>query len=152
MLKQGWGRIVTMSPPISQSFLKGKVAYSISKFGMTFLAMGLAEEVAGTGVTSNALWPATAVESFATKNFKMGDESMWRKATILADATLEICKSDVTGQALIDEDFLRSRGWTDFKLYRCNPDIEPPRIDDFRDFQASRPGDDQNTQAYRSKF
>jgi NAD(P)-dependent dehydrogenase (short-subunit alcohol dehydrogenase family) len=38
---------------------------------MSFLAMGLAEEVAGTGVTSNALWPATAVESFATKNFKV---------------------------------------------------------------------------------
>jgi citronellol/citronellal dehydrogenase len=152
MLKQGWGRIITMSPPISLSMLKGKVAYSISKFGMSFLAMGLAEEVAGTGVTSNALWPATAVESFATKNFKMGDESVWRKASIIADATREICLSDVTGQTLIDEDFLRTRGWTDFAQYRCNPDVEPPRIDDFRDFQASKPGDALNTEAYRSKF
>jgi hypothetical protein len=32
-----------------------------------------------------------------------GDESMWRKASILADATMEIVKSEVTGQALIDE-------------------------------------------------
>ncbi len=57
---------------------------------------------------------------------------MWRKASIQADAIMEIIKSDVTGQALIDEDFLRTRGWTDFKQYRCNPAVEPPRIDDFR--------------------
>ncbi len=40
----------------------------------------------------------------------------------------QICLSDVSGQALIDEDFLRTRGWTDFKQYRCDPNVEPPRI------------------------
>ena len=100
MMKQGFGRIITMSPPISPGMLKGKVAYSISKMGMTFIAMGVAEEVAGHDITANALWPATAVESFATKNFGMGSEDMWRKASILADATLEIVKSNVTGQVI----------------------------------------------------
>lgn len=66
--------------------------------GMTFIAMGVAEEAAGYDITANALWPATMVESFATKNFEMGSEDMWRKASILADATLEIVKSNVTGQ------------------------------------------------------
>jgi hypothetical protein len=46
------------------------------KFEFFFLffvlfCFALLSEVAGTGVTSNALWPATAVESFATKNFQM---------------------------------------------------------------------------------
>ncbi len=50
--------------------------------------------------------------------------SMWRKASIIADATLEICLSGVNGQALIDEDFLRTRGVTDFVKYRCDPNVE----------------------------
>ena len=33
-----------------------------------------------------------------------------------------------TGQALIDEDFLRSEGVTDFARYRSDPAIEPPRV------------------------
>lgn len=90
MLAQGWGRIINMSPPISRAMIKGKVAYCISKFGMTMVSHGLAAELAGTGITVNSLWPATAVESFATRNFQMGNESMWRKASIIADATLEV--------------------------------------------------------------
>ena len=152
MLKQGYGRIITMSPPIDLKMLKGKVAYSISKFGMSLLAMGLAEEVSGTGVTSNALWPATMIESFATKNFGMGTPDMWRKASIIADATLGICEhGEVTGQTLIDEEFLRETcGVKDFTKYRYNPDVEPPRIYEFSGFQASRPGEKDAT--YRSKL
>ncbi len=41
------------------------------------------QNLQGTGITVNSLWPATAVESFATKNFQMGDESSWRKAGCL---------------------------------------------------------------------
>ena len=92
------------------------------------------------------------MESFATKNFGMGNESMWRKPSIIADATLEICLNEnVTGQALIDEDFLREYcGVTDFKKYRCDPNVEPPRIGNFRDFQASKPGE--ANASYKSKF
>lgn len=32
------------------------------------------------------------------------------------------------GQALIDEDLLRSTGVTDFSKYRCDPDHEPDRM------------------------
>eukprot|EP01126_Amoeba_proteus_P034840 TRINITY_DN3491_c0_g1_i10.p1 TRINITY_DN3491_c0_g1~~TRINITY_DN3491_c0_g1_i10.p1 ORF type:complete len:162 (-),score=24.98 TRINITY_DN3491_c0_g1_i10:78-563(-) len=133
MLRQGYGRIVVMSPPISIAgdSLSGKVAYFISKYGMTLLAHGLGAEVKGSGVTVNALWPATMVESFATINHKLGERSLWRKASILADATLGIVTetNDFTGNSLIDEDYLRTRkGIQDFKQYRCDPDVEPPRI------------------------
>lgn len=46
------------------------------------------------------------VESYATINFNLGTRSLWRKASIIADATISIIKEDpktFTGHALIDE-------------------------------------------------
>ena len=134
MLRGGFGRVVTMSPPITTAVgaFAGKTAYCISKFGMTMCALGAAAEGRGRGVTGNSLWPATVIESLAAINFKLGDKSQWRKATILADAVVEICESgdDFSGNMLIDDDFLRSRGWSDADLarYRVDPDVEPPRL------------------------
>jgi citronellol/citronellal dehydrogenase len=131
MLAGRGGHVLVYSPPIDLSALPGKVAYCISKFGMTMLAQGLAEEQRGRPFSINALWPVTAIESYATINFQLGGPAMWRKPDILADATLEIVKTPpgaLTGQALLDEDFLRSRGVTDFTRYRCDPSSEPPRI------------------------
>jgi len=120
-----------MSPPIDISVMSGKVAYFISKYGMTLLAHGLGDELKGTGITINALWPATIVESFASINHKLGEKSLWRKATIVADCALALVlePDDFTGKALIDEDYLRERhGVTDFKKYSCDPNVEPLRI------------------------
>jgi len=131
MLRQGFGRVVIMSPPISLHGLDGKVAYFISKFGMTLIAHGLGKELKGTGITVNALWPATMVESFATINHKLGEKSLWRKASIIADSTLGIVTegNDFTGSALIDEEYLRKyKAMTDFTQYRCDPNVEPPNI------------------------
>jgi citronellol/citronellal dehydrogenase len=125
------GHVLVYSPPIDLSALPGKVAYCISKFGMTMLAHGLAAEQAGQKFSINALWPVTAVESAATINFQLGGPWMWRKPEIIADATLEVVKTapgELTGQALLDEDFLRGKGVTDFVQYRCDPNQEPPRI------------------------
>ena len=131
LIKSGAGHVLVYSPPIDLSALPGKVAYMISKFGMTMLAIGLAKEMQGKGVAINALWPATAIESQATINFGFGDKKTWRKSDIVADATLEVVTSDpneLTGFSLVDEDFLAERGWTDFAQYRCDPDHEPPRL------------------------
>jgi citronellol/citronellal dehydrogenase len=133
----GAGHVLMYSPPVDLKTLRGKVAYLISKYGMTMLAHGLAEEMAGKGVAVNALWPVTAIESQATKHFQLGEPSTWRKPEILADATLEIVTTsplELSGQALLDEDFLRQRGWTDFSAYRCDPNHEPPRVH-LRDLQ-----------------
>jgi citronellol/citronellal dehydrogenase len=131
MLAGRGGHILVYSPPIDLGALPGKVAYCISKFGMTMLAHGLAEEMRGRPLSINALWPVTAIESQATINFQLGGPAMWRKADILADATLEIVSDppgQLSGHALLDEDFLRERGWTDFTRYRCDPNHEPPRL------------------------
>jgi citronellol/citronellal dehydrogenase len=36
--------------------------------------------------------------------------------------------ASLTGQALLDEDFLRGEGVTDFSAYSCVPGTEPPRL------------------------
>jgi citronellol/citronellal dehydrogenase len=131
MVAQGWGHILMMSPPVDPAAAVGKVAYAVSKFGMTLIAHGLAGEVAGKNVACNALWPATLIESYATINFALGDAKVWRKPDIIADAALRIFAKEpgsFTGHALIDEDFLRSEGVTDFSPYRCDPAHEPPRV------------------------
>lgn len=133
MKKNDWGHIVTMSPPVDLRWLRGHIAYAISKFGMTMLALGLAEELRDDNIAVNALWPLTMIESQATRNWDLGDPSMWRKADILADCVVEIAKHnprELTGQALLDEPFLRSLGVTDFERYNVVPGSRPPPLED----------------------
>jgi citronellol/citronellal dehydrogenase len=131
MLARKFGHILMLSPPVDPRAGAGKVAYALSKFGMTLVAQGVAEEVRGQGVAANALWPATMIESQATIRWGLGDRTLWRTPEIVADAVVAIFAKPpdtMTGQALIDEDFLRSEGVTDFTRYRCDPDKEPPRV------------------------
>merc|ERR1712054_752712 len=79
---------------------------------MTLIAHGIGRELGGTGVACNSLWPATMVESYATISILKEDPKTF------------------TGNALIDEDYLRDKGVTDFSKYRCDPDIEPPRLNE----------------------
>lgn len=131
MIERKYGHIVMMSPGFEAHSVAGHGAYSVSKFGMTLIAQSIAEECAEHNVTANALWPATAVESYATINFGLGGPEIWRKADIIADATLELLATEPKarkGQAWIDEDLLRSVGVTDFAKYQCVPGSEPPRL------------------------
>lgn len=136
MIESGWGHIVNMSPRVDLEKLPGFTAYFISKYGMTMLAQGLSGEVSGKNVAVNALWPVTAVDTAAVRNYQVGTEEMWRKPSILADAALElVCKnpSEMTGQALTDEEVLRSVGVTDFSKYAVVEGSNPPPIDWIQD-------------------
>jgi citronellol/citronellal dehydrogenase len=131
MMERGSGCIVQMSPPMDLAMMAGKTPYCISKFGMSLLAMGLAQEVRGSEIRSCALWPATAIESQATINHGLGGPKDWRRADILADATLAILKaplSKVHGQCLTDEAALSLMGLEDFDSYNCVEGGKPIRI------------------------
>ena len=131
MIKNRWGHIVMMSPPVDPAAVAHHGAYAVSKFGMTMIAQAIAEEARAHNVTANALWPATAIESFATMNFGLGGPELWRKADILADATLALISKEPSarlGRAWIDEELLRSEGVTDFTKYQCVPGSEPPHF------------------------
>lgn len=131
MKARGAGHILVFSPPIEPGLAAGKVAYFISKFGMTLLAHGLAEEVRADNISVNALWPATLIESQATINHHLGTPALWRKPAILTDSVLVILSrtaKELTGRAIIDEDILRENGVRDFAHYSCVEGGTPLRI------------------------
>ena len=122
------GHIVMMSPPVELKALAGKVAYGLSKLGMSMVAIGLAEELRTRKISVNALWPVTAVESQATIHFQMGSKSDWRTPAVLADATLElVCTppGEKTGLTLYDEEVLAWAGITDLDRYAVVPGTKP---------------------------
>jgi citronellol/citronellal dehydrogenase len=131
LIERRWGHIINMSPPIDLEVLPGRVAYFMSKFGMTLLTHGLAEEVRGAGVAVNSLWPVTIIESQASINWGLGCREMWRTPEILVDCVVRLVHKEpgeITGRALLDEDFLRGEGVTDFSGYACVAGSQPPRI------------------------
>ena len=130
------GHIIMQSPPIPdlnnlKSSLKGKTAYMISKLGMTMTALGISEEYKGTGIACNTLWPMTPIESFAVKNYNLGSKKMWRIPNIMVDCVKEIIGEDpkyFTGHQLVDEVYLRNKGYTNFIKYQCVAGYDPPKL------------------------
>ena len=134
------GHIITISPPLETDLLPTRIAYLASKFGMTMIALGLAEELRKDGIAANALWPLTIIESQASLNWNLGDPAQWRKPEIMADAVVGIVQHEpaaLTGQTLLDEPFLRSLGVTDFDRYSVVPGSRvPPLREQWDRFQA----------------
>ncbi|KAJ4374270.1 hypothetical protein N0V83_003011 [Neocucurbitaria cava] len=128
------GRIIVVSPPIYSRFFRGKAAYAVGKVGMSVLTKGLAmdfqrEGKAGMAVTS--IWPATAIQSAATQNLAREDARELRHASIFSDAVVAMIKApveEVNGELLLDEDFLRTKGVSDFEKYSVVPMATPRRI------------------------
>jgi citronellol/citronellal dehydrogenase len=119
--------IINMSPPISLKphWIGGQTGYTITKFGMTLLAMGLAEELSDTNIIPCALWPRTGIATAAIE--WIGGEDLMkqcRKPSIMADAVFELLsnpKREHAGKAMLDEEILRAAGVTDFDPYAVDP-------------------------------
>lgn len=117
--------ILTLSPPITLEpkwFDQTTTAYTISKFSMSLVAIGLAAELRDHGIASNALWPRTTIDTAAIRNI-LGAElvARCRSAEIMADAAYEIVTKpsrEVTGNCFIDDEVLAEAGVTDFSKYR----------------------------------
>ena len=130
------------SPPLptnltEANMVKNKTAYMISKWGMTLTALGISGEYNNSGIAANTLWPSTPIESYALINNNLGTNAMWRKADIISDAVYEIIQEDpkkFSGHQLIDEDYLRAKGYDDFSKYQCVPGSEPPKLNSLLDF------------------
>ncbi|MBI2783815.1 MAG: NAD(P)-dependent oxidoreductase [Gammaproteobacteria bacterium] len=123
----GGGHIISLSPPLNlrAKWLAPHAPYTLSKFGMTLLSLGLAGEFAADKISVTTLWPRTTIATAAIE-FAVGAQllPLCRTPEIMADATLEVLATtdlSLTGQTLLDEDFLRTRGWTDFCCYAHNP-------------------------------
>ena len=120
--------ILTLSPPLDmqEKWFAPHTAYSIAKFGMSLVVLGLAGELRSKGIAVNALWPRTTIATSAIKNLLGGDQvvKMSRTPEILADAAYLIFQKPArsfSGHFLIDDSFLAGEGVTDFDQYRVDP-------------------------------
>ncbi len=120
--------ILNLSPPLDMNpqWFGAHVAYTISKYGMSMIVLGLAEELKQYKIAVNALWPRTTIATSAVQNLLGGDYLMQRsrKPGIIADAAFIIVNKPAaicTGNFFIDEDVLQREGITDFTQYSVNP-------------------------------
>ena len=120
--------ILMNSPPLDmrEKWFAGSTGYSIAKYGMSLVALGLAGELRNAGIAVNTLWPRTTIATAAIKNLLGGDRvmQMSRKPEIMADAAYLIFQKPAktfTGNFLIDDTFLAGEGVTDFEQYRVDP-------------------------------
>ncbi len=131
--------IVTLSPPLNleKHWLGPFIPYTLSKYGMTLLALGMAEELRVDGIASNTLWPKTTIATDAVK-YAIDEELMNKSRTpeIVADAVYELLLSDCkkfTGASYLDENLLIDRGYVNFDKYKYHPNCTELQIDLFVD-------------------
>ena len=120
--------ILMISPPLDmkEKWFAPHTAYSMAKFGMSLVVLGLAGELRSKGIAVNALWPRTLIATAAVQNL-LGGAAMaarGRKPDIVADAAYAIFNKpsrQLTGRFVIDDSFLAENGVTDFDHYRVDP-------------------------------
>jgi len=120
--------ILNLSPPLNMSskWFGAHLAYTLSKYNMSMIAMGLAEELKKDNIAANTLWPKTTIATAAVQNLLGGEAliKMSRKPEIIADAAYYILSrpsSSCTGNFFIDEAVLAEEGITDLEKYSVIP-------------------------------
>jgi citronellol/citronellal dehydrogenase len=123
--------VLSLSPPISADpkWLRGHSAYTVAKYGMTMVTLGVAADEADAPIAANTLWPRTLIATAAVQNLLGGDEAMRRARTpeIYADSALAVLLRDpreCTGNSFIDDEVLAEEGITDLSGYQSDPSGE----------------------------
>ncbi len=128
--------ILMMSPPLSMKskWFKNHLAYTMAKYGMSMCVLGLADELKRDGISVNALWPRTAIDTAALQMIPGIDTAACRTPEILADAAHVILSgSPQTGEFLVDDEVLASIGVTDLDKYAVVPGTTDFLLDFFLD-------------------
>jgi citronellol/citronellal dehydrogenase len=123
--------ILMLSPPLDMDvkWFAPHVAYSMAKFNMSIIALGLSGELRSDGIAVNTLWPRTTIATAAVKNLLGGDALMRRSRTpeIMGDAAhliLTQAARSFTGRFCIDDTLLYEHGVKDFEKYRVDKSVE----------------------------
>ena len=128
--------ILMMSPPLSMKskWFKNHLAYTMAKYGMSMCVLGLADELKRDGISVNALWPRTAIDTAALQMIPGIDTAACRTPEILADAAHVILTgAPRTGEFLVDDELLASVGITDLDKYAVVPGTTDFLLDFFLD-------------------
>ncbi len=129
--------VITLAPPLNMNpyWLGAHPTYTLSKYGMTLLSLGWAEEYADANIGFSCLWPETYIATAAVANAPGFQEMLERSRDpqIMGDAAAEILSrspAEVNGQCFIDAELLASAGVTDLSGYGGGDD---PILDIFVD-------------------
>jgi citronellol/citronellal dehydrogenase len=121
--------ILVLSPPLElrPEWFGAYTAYTMSKYGMSMCALGIADEFRGR-IACNALWPRTTIGTAALQVAASGDESIRQSRTpdIMADAAYLIFNKPAqtfSGNFLIDDAVLAEHGVREFDHYRIDPSV-----------------------------
>jgi len=136
-LKKSAGHILNLSPPLNldTQWFAQYSPYTVTKYGMSMLTLGMSEEFRHVGISVNSLWPQTMIATAAIE-FQLGSRESFKHArtpAIMADAAHVILGSSgrtLTGRLLIDEQVLRDSGVTEFEHYRFEPGSSAPLMPD----------------------
>ncbi|PHR59817.1 MAG: short chain dehydrogenase [Robiginitomaculum sp.] len=122
--KSEHAHILNLSPPLDMvaKWFKSHTAYTMAKYGMSMCTLGMAAEFKDYGIGVNSLWPLTPIDTAAIRNILGGDEmaKMSRTVEILSDCAHMMLTKDpreFTGNFVVDEQFMRAEGITDFSKY-----------------------------------
>ncbi len=126
--KSAGGHILNLSPPLNldAKWFAQHGPYTVTKYGMSMLTLGMSEEFKKYGISVNSLWPKTMIATAAIE-FELGSRDAFKRArtpAIMADAAHAILASEgrsISGRLLVDEDILREQGLSDFEQYRFDP-------------------------------
>ncbi len=120
--------IINLSPPINMDmkWFSNHLAYTMSKYNMTMIALGLATELKKFNIAANTLWPKTTIATAAVQNLLGGQMlmNMSRTPEIMADAAYYIlskASTQCTGNTFIDEEVLAAEGIVDLGKYSVIP-------------------------------
>ncbi len=123
--------VLSLSPPLSDDhkWLRGHSAYTVAKYGMTMVTLGVAADEAEVPIAANTLWPRTLIATAAVQNLLGGDAAMAQARTpeIYADSALAVLRRDpraCTGNSFIDDEVLAEEGVTDLSKYQADPSGE----------------------------
>jgi len=120
--------IINLSPPMNMDmkWFSNHLAYTMSKYNMTMIALGHATELKKFNIAANTLWPKTTIATAAVQNLLGGQMlmNMSRTPEIMADAAYYIltkASTQCTGNTFIDEEVLAAEGIVDLAKYSVVP-------------------------------
>lgn len=130
---------LSLAPPLTMrpAWFGNYLPYTISKYGMSMVMFGLAEELRPHGIACNALWPRTTIATAAVEFALSGAATMRRSRIpeIMAEAACAILCRDAraySGRFVLDDEVLREEGVVDFDKFRYDPS-QPSLADIFVD-------------------
>jgi len=122
--------IINISPPlnIDPQYFKNHLAFSLSKYAMSFCTLGMSAEFASDGIAVNSLWPETTIATPTIQDhFSSQVYAGSRWPEIMGDAAYELTSRNAkkcSGHFFTDEELLKQVGIKDFSQYAV--DLKAP--------------------------